>query len=670
MIHLQSIALSFGGQPLYQNLNWFIPSGIRIGLIGANGTGKTTLLKLITQELLPDEGRITRATHLKIGYLKQESQELNLGQTVLEEAMTAFQSVLAMEAEVLAITDNLLNLDPKSAAYFSAMKRLDVLNEHLRVAEAHRLHAEAANVLAGLGFTNDDLYKALSQFSGGWRMRVALAKMLLQKPDILLLDEPTNHLDIESIAWLEQYLRAFQGTVIVVSHDRYFLDRMCTHIAELAFGSIQEYAGNYGYYLSEREKRLALRQAAYENQQQQLKETEQFIERFRYKASKAKQVQSRIKGLERIEKIEAPVSDSEQINFRFPEPSPSGRVVLTLSEFSKSYDENLVFEHVPELKIEQGQKIALIGKNGAGKSTLARILLGTEPFEGSRELGYKVELTYFAQHQAEHLDPNLSIFETLRQHQSKANDTQIRSILGAFLFEGDDVFKPISVLSGGERSRVALAKTLLKPANFLILDEPTNHLDIRSVEVLTQALKQFTGTFVVISHDRHFLENTANCVWYAAHQSVEIYPGTYAEFMWKKEHSDGQPNTTKAQERVAEDTFSPTSTKKIGEKERKRLEAEARNQAYQAIKAANGNLSQLPLAEFPQSILQKLFEETEAKIHDQESIKSDIETQLSTPEVYQNPEKLHQKSKTLAAVEQEITQLYQNWELLSEHLIH
>ena len=388
-------------------------------------------------------------------------------------------------------------------------------------------------MLTGLGFDPSDLERPVNTFSGGWRMRVMLAKLLLREPDYLLLDEPTNHLDIESIDWLEGHLAAWKGTVIIVSHDRYFLDRMVRWIAELAHGRIDSYMGTYSFYLEERINRRVLQQAAYKNQQREIAETKRFIERFRYKASKAKQAQSRIRMLEKMKRIPPPSSEGAAVHVHIPEPPRSGRVVLELTEFSKAYrskdGEVRVFERAGPLVIERGDKIALIGKNGAGKSTLARILDGSEPFEGKRSVGYRVEHALFAQHQADMLDPQDTILACLRKVAAGKSDGEIRSLLGAFLFSGDDVFKPISVLSGGEKSRVALARILLHPANFLILDEPTNHLDVLSISVLTHALRHYAGTFVVISHDRHFLDQVINRVWYTAGGQVYAFIGTYSE---------------------------------------------------------------------------------------------------------------------------------------------
>ena len=497
MIQLNNITLSFGSRDLFKNLDWHVKDGKRIGLFGPNGVGKTTLLNILAGVYKPDNGSVVVPPSYVIGYLPQEVQEADTGKTVLEEALSVFKEVLDLEKESETIATELRRFTVhESSEYKKTLSRLDAIHNELKTRDSHKLKHQTEKLLLGLGFEVADLNKQLNTFSGGWRMRVALAKLLLQNPNVLLLDEPTNHLDIESIDWLEEYLKQYKGSVILVSHDQYFLDRMVTTIAELSMGQITEYAGNYSSYVKERQSRLEIQKSAYDNQQRKIKETERFIERFRYKNTKAKQVQSRVKMLEKLERIALPESNEAAIKFKFPEPLQSGKVVVELSEFSKSYQnkdgsELEVFHKVRPLNIYRGDKIALIGKNGAGKSTLARMLLGTEPFEGTRKLGHNVELTYFAQHQAEALDPKNTIIEELKSAGHTQNETDIRTLLGAFLFREDDVFKPVSVLSGGEKSRIALAKTLLSPKNFMILDEPTNHLDIESREVLIDSLKDY-----------------------------------------------------------------------------------------------------------------------------------------------------------------------------------
>ncbi|HKQ33266.1 MAG TPA: ABC-F family ATP-binding cassette domain-containing protein, partial [Thermodesulfobacteriota bacterium] len=435
MIQLDNISLSYGSREIFKNLDWHIKDGRRIGLFGPNGVGKTTLLNIMAGLAHPDSGSVIVPPAVTVGYLPQEVGDSVAGSRVLEEAMTAFSEVQELERGLESVREELgLVSGDNAGERKKLLHRLDAIQNELNARGYHTLKYKTEKLLLGLGFETGDLHKPLSAFSGGWRMRVALAKLLLVKPDVLLLDEPTNHLDIESIDWLEKYLQGFAGTVILVSHDQYFLDRMVDTIAELGMGRITEYAGNYSYYLVERKSRLAVHRSAYENQQRKIKDTERFIERFRYKNTKAKQVQSRIKALEKLERIPPPPSDGPAIHFKFPEPERSGKSVLELSVFSKAYDEIRVFQDAGPLQISRGDKIALIGKNGAGKSTLARIVIGSEPFEGDRREGYNVSVTYFAQHLADSLDPSNTIMEELESVEEARNETDIRSLLGAFLF--------------------------------------------------------------------------------------------------------------------------------------------------------------------------------------------------------------------------------------------
>ena len=673
MIQLHDIALAFGGQRVLDGLTWTIKPGERIGLIGPNGAGKTTLLRVVAGFQDVDGGTIARSS--TVGYLEQDVQEANAEGTVLDEALRAFDAVLALQDEEHRITHDLeAEPDHTSPRYLKLLHALERVHTDLVTSEAHLIRPRTETVLTGLGFEPDDLDRPLRTFSGGWRMRVVLARLLLRRPDVLLLDEPTNHLDIVSIDWLEDYLRSYPGTVVLVSHDRYFLDRMVTSIAELANGQITEYAGNYAFYLAERRQRRALQQAAYENQQRQIAQTERFIERFRYKATKARQVQSRVKLLEKMDRVAPPPTDDAEISFRFPPPRRSGRIVLELSTFSKTYDTAegsiRVFDRAGPLAVERGDKIALVGKNGAGKSTLARILYGTEPFEGTRELGYHVDVTFFAQHQAESLNPDHTALDALRAVAQGQGDTALRTLLGAFLFTGDDVFKKIRVLSGGEKSRVALARTLLHPANFLILDEPTNHLDIQSTAVLIEAMKQYTGSFVVVSHDRHFLDQVVNAVWYVGEGTVRRYQGTYSDYQWRLRHGTSAPD---AQTGETRDETLPAATDEPDEparsggpktREQKRREAEARNQAYQALQ--NGEQADYSLLTSHQ--LQTLYTQTEAAILKKEERQSTLETTLGDPTLYEDPDRAQQTTLAYDAVQGELAALYARWETLAEHL--
>jgi len=670
MIQLNNITLSFGSRDLFKNLDWHVKDGKRIGLFGPNGVGKTTLLNILAGVYKPDNGSVVVPPSYVIGYLPQEVEESDTGNTVLEEALSVFKEVLDLEKESETIATELRRFtDHESSEYKKTLSRLDAIHNELKTRDSHKLKHQTEKLLVGLGFEVADLNKQLNTFSGGWRMRVALAKLLLQNPNVLLLDEPTNHLDIESIDWLEEYLKQYQGSVILVSHDQYFLDRMVTTIAELSMGQITEYAGNYSSYVKERQSRLEIQKSAYDNQQRKIKETERFIERFRYKNTKAKQVQSRVKMLEKLERIELPESNQAAIKFKFPEPVQSGKVVVELSEFSKSYQnidgsELEVFHKVRPLNISRGDKIALIGKNGAGKSTLARVLLGTEPFEGTRKLGHNVELTYFAQHQAETLDPKNTIIEELKSAGHTQNETDIRTLLGAFLFREDDVFKPVSVLSGGEKSRIALAKTLLSPKNFMILDEPTNHLDIQSREVLIDSLKDYKGTFIVVSHDRHFLDEVCNKVWYAEDKGLVTYPGTYSEFHYhqtkrQKDSSVADNNNVETGKSVEDVTEKQTLDK--------REQAERRNRLYKEL-VELGIENMENWEELSVKQLQSALEDLESKIHINEDKKAELEKFMADPSNFNDKDKAEQLSHEYSELTQNLQRSYERWDEITAYL--
>ncbi|MEM7008104.1 MAG: ABC-F family ATP-binding cassette domain-containing protein [Thermodesulfobacteriota bacterium] len=666
MIQLKDISLSFGSRDIFRNLSWHIKDGKRIGLFGPNGVGKTTLLNMLAGLYSPDSGALQIPPTYVIGYLPQEVEENETDKTVLDESLSVFSDVLDLEKESEQISKELEAFTDHSCdEYKKTLLRLDAIHNELKTKDSHNLQYQTEKLLVGLGFETDDLKRPLNTFSGGWRMRVALAKLLLQNPNILLLDEPTNHLDIESIDWLEEYLKQFPGTVILVSHDQYFLDRMTTTIAELSMGQITEYTGNYSSYLLERQSRRDIQRSAYLNQQRKIKETERFIERFRYKNTKATQVQSRVKMLEKLERIEEPESDGASIKFKFPDPVQSGKKVLELSEFSKSYEnkdgsELKVFVGASGLSISRGDKIALIGKNGAGKSTLARMLLGTEPFEGDRTLGHNAELTYFAQHQAESLNPKNTIIEELKSAGHTQNETEVRTLLGAFLFRADDVFKPISVLSGGEKSRIALAKTLLSPKNFMILDEPTNHLDIQSRSVLIDSLKDYNGTFVVVSHDRYFLDQIANKVWYAEDQGIVTYPGTYSEFHYhqtmrdQKELSNQQPTA----QILEHEQQAPAD---------KRQQAERRNKLYKEL-TEKGIENMENWQELSLKQLQSALSDLETKIHSFEDRKTELEEFLADPSNFQDKTRADEAAQEYTQVNDSLKRSYDRWELITAHL--
>ena len=524
MISINDLTFLIGSRALYDEANWHIKPGERIGLIGANGTGKSTLLKIIVGEYAPSSGSISMSKDLKIGYLNQDLLSYESHHTILHVAMEAFE-------RQNQIHDEIEELLKKIETDYSedVLNKLSDKQQEFEALDGYNIEYKANEILAGLGFSTADQHRPLNTFSGGWRMRVMLAKILLQTPDILLLDEPTNHMDLPSIKWLETYLAGFEGAIVIVSHDRYFLDKIVNRTVESRKGKLTTYAGNYTYYLEEKSLRGEIQKGEFKNQQAKIKQEEKLIERFRAKASKAKMAQSRMKALDKMERVDDVDDDNPTVNFSFKFTKPSGRHVIRIENATKRYPNIDILENA-EAVIEKGDKIALIGANGKGKSTLLRMVAGVEAFEGSCETGHNVTTTFFAQHQLESLHLGNTILEELQAFAPKHTDTELRSILGCFLFTGDDVFKKIKVLSGGEKSRVALAKSLTTDSNFLILDEPTNHLDIQSVNILIQALKQFEGTFIAVSHDRYFLDNVANKIWFIEEEQIKQYPGTYAEY--------------------------------------------------------------------------------------------------------------------------------------------
>ncbi len=660
MIQLQNISVVLGGTPIFSDLSWSIPTeGQRIGLVGPNGAGKSTLLRVIAGRQDVAEGRVDRGA-TTVGFLEQSLNEQPGEQTIREAALKAFDEVLALENREEEITAALeAATDYESARYAKLLNQLNRVQEQLNARDAHRIRSQTEATLAGLGFAPDDMDRPLKSFSGGWRMRVALARLLLQRPDLLLLDEPTNHLDIDSIAWLEDYLHSYEGTVILVSHDRYVLDRMVTQTAELTRGRLSLYDGSYSYYLEARKERRAQWRAEYENQQKRINEIEEFIARFRYNASKAAQVQSRIKKLEKMERIPPPPDEEDTISFRFPDPPRSGRVVLELSSFSKTYaGENgpiRVFDNAGPLAVERGETIALVGPNGAGKSTLARMLQGTEPFEGTRTEGHNVQLAHFAQHQADALPMDATIMETVRGVSPSTPDTQLRTLLGAFLFTGDDVFKEINMLSGGEKSRVALACTLLSPANVLILDEPTNHLDIKSKGVLIEAIQQYSGTCIIVSHDRYFLDQVCSHVWRVGGGDVRIFHGSYSEMQWQVEHGSASalPDTPASSNGVSSASESSESKDNHREKTTAPNTPERPDDAFSDLNSYQ--------------VRQKM-DETETAIMELEDEKESLESRMSMPEELADGE-MQELAAAYQEVDAKLDELYATWEALTEHVM-
>ncbi|HLG97731.1 MAG TPA: ABC-F family ATP-binding cassette domain-containing protein [Bryobacteraceae bacterium] len=533
MIQLSGAGKRFGPKVLFENLNWLITPKDRAGLVGANGTGKTTLLKVLAGLESLDYGSISVTRGVSAGYLPQDGLSLS-GRSVFAECMSVFSSFHEMEQEMEQLTHKMAELDPNGEEYAQVAQRFHEIDSTFRTRDGYAIEAQVGTILAGLGFPHSDWHRRTEEFSGGWQMRIALAKLLLEKPNLLLLDEPTNHLDLEARNWLEKYLADYPHAFVLISHDRYFLDVTVNKIVEIWNKGVHFYHGNYEKYLQQKQERTEQLEAAYKNQRDRIEQLEAFINRFRYQATKAKQVQSRIKELEKIERIELP-PEERTIYFTFPQPKPSGRIVAEFENVSKSYGEKFVFGGVNFI-IERGDRIALVGVNGAGKSTLIKLLAGIEPLSGGEyRLGHNAQVDYFAQDQYKELDPNARMLDDLSGLAERTTTTELRNLLGCFLFSEDDVFKRIGVLSGGERNRYALARMLLQPSNFMLLDEPTNHLDLRAKDVLLESLEKYTGTVVFVSHDRYFIDKLATRVFEVGGGEVHVFPGNYEDYMWRKE---------------------------------------------------------------------------------------------------------------------------------------
>ncbi|WP_339610072.1 ABC-F family ATP-binding cassette domain-containing protein, partial [uncultured Roseivirga sp.] len=534
MIAINNLSYLIGGRALYENASLHIKPKDKIGLIGLNGKGKSTILRMIDGEFPPTSGDISKSKDCTIGFLNQDLLSYQSEESILAVAMQAFGKANELQATI----DRILK-EMETNYHDKLVDDLAKAQDQFETLGGYSMQSDAEAILEGIGFRTEDLNRPLKEFSGGWRMRVMLAKLLLEKPSLLMLDEPTNHLDLPSIQWIENYLKTYEGAVIVVSHDRSFIDNVATSIVEVSNQRLTQYSGNYSFYMKEKQMREEIQKNAFENQQQQIKQTEQFIERFRSKATKARQVQSRVKSLERMDKIEDIVDDSMVMNFKFGFKQKSGRSIIELDNISKAYG-NLTILKNTTAKIERGDKIALIGANGKGKSTLLRVIAGTEKVTGERKEGFNVLTTFYAQHQLEALNVNNEILQELSQAGSEKSEMELRAILGCFLFSNEDVFKKIKVLSGGEKSRVALAKTLISEANFLMMDEPTNHLDFLSVNILIQALQQYEGTFLIVSHDRHFISQIANKIWYIEDHQIKEYPGTYDEYVYWQQKKEAE----------------------------------------------------------------------------------------------------------------------------------
>ncbi|HEX8326983.1 MAG TPA: ATP-binding cassette domain-containing protein [Hymenobacter sp.] len=635
MISISDLDFHFGSRTLYDNASLHIKPKDKIGLIGLNGTGKSTLLRLLVGEYKADGGSISMAKDVSLGFLNQDLLSYDTHESILHVAMQAFEEALELQKKI----DDILVLFETDYSD-DLVDKLATMQERFEALGGYTMQARAEEILEGLGFSTEDLTKPLKSFSGGWRMRVMLAKILLQQPSLLLLDEPTNHLDLPSIKWIENYLADYEGAVIIVSHDREFLDRTTNTTVEVLGGKLVPYAGNYSYYLEEKEERNLIQKGAFENQQAQIRQAERFIERFKAKASKAKQAQSRVKALDKLERIEDVAQDAAKINMKFTFKVEPGRHILRMEHVTKKYDQKLIFRDT-NVHIERGDKIALIGANGKGKSTLMRLVAGTEaPTAGKHQLGHNVIMSFYAQHQLESLTLDNEILQEMSEAGSKRNDMELRSVLGSFLFTGEEVFKKIKVLSGGEKSRVALAKTLISEANFLLLDEPTNHLDMVSVNILIQALEQYEGTFIVISHDRYFVENVATKIWFIEDFQLKEYPGTYNEYeQWQEDR-----------EKAAKKAGLPSpSAPKPQPKEEKKAEATPAKASSPDQKKALKELA-----------------EVEAKIDTLEKELAGYEKQLADPKIYENASQLKDATVKFEQVKKELVQLNTRWEMLAE----
>ncbi|MBC6605276.1 ABC-F family ATP-binding cassette domain-containing protein [Hymenobacter sp. BT188] len=635
MISINDLDFHFGSRTLYDKASLHIKPKDKIGLIGLNGTGKSTLLRILVGEYKPDGGSIQMGKEVSLGFLNQDLLSYDTHESILNVAMQAFEEALNVQKKI----DQIL-VEFESNYHDDLVQKLADLQERFEALGGYTMQAEAEEILEGLGFTTEELQRPLKTFSGGWRMRVMLAKILLQKPSLLLLDEPTNHLDLPSIKWIENYLADYEGAVIIVSHDREFLDRTTNTTVEVTGGKLVQYAGNYTYYLEEKEERNAIQKGAFENQQAQIRQAEKFIERFKAKASKAKQAQSRVKMLDKLERIDDVANDAARVNIKFNFTVQPGRHILRMEHVGKKYGDKLIFRDT-NLHIERGDKIALVGANGKGKSTLMRLVAGQEPpSNGNHQLGHNVIMSFYAQHQLESLNVNNEILQEMNEAGSKRNEMELRSVLGSFLFTGEQVYKKIKVLSGGEKSRVALAKTLISEANFLLLDEPTNHLDMQSVNILIQALEQYEGTYIVISHDRFFVENVANKIWFIEDYQLKEYPGTYSEFEQWQEDRD------KAAKKAALSAPAPSTKAAVNQKS-------APAKAEPAKSTSNGSAKS-----------SRELQEVESRITILEKELAQYEAQLADPGIYSNAAQLKDATLKFEQVQKELTAQTKRWEEL------
>lgn len=640
---LQNIKFEFGARNIVKDATWHIQPGERIGLIGYNGTGKSTLLKLLAGEYQPSRGSVERSRSTTIGYLHQDLLSFNTGDSIQQVALGAFEKVLQLEKEIENLGKELERTGDETIMH----EYTDKLHE-LETLGGYNIHHRTEEVLQGLGFANAELQRPYKEFSGGWRMRVLLAKMILQQPDLLLLDEPTNHLDLPSIEWLEKYLQHYPGAVVIVSHDKYFLNRMVTKIVELYQQELHSYSGNYDFYEKEKALRIEQQQKAYENQQDYIRQQERLIDRFRAKASKAAMAQSLIKKLDKLERIEDATLERPNIRINFRVDKTPGKIITELKNITKAFGDNMVIKN-SSAEIDRGDKIALIGANGKGKSTLLRIIAGTEPFTGERKWGHNVEESFYAQHQLEALNINNNVIAEMKECGSQMTELELRSLLGCFLFSGDDADKKIKILSGGEKARVALAKVIISKANFLMLDEPTNHLDMHSCDLLVEALNKYEGTIILVSHDRYFISKTANKIWEIVDQEIKVFKGGYEEWVqWKERMAKQEVRNMKSDDRSQNDEAAEKKDLIEPETAPAKTRQPAINKEYKK--------------ELQKT--QRQFQQLEEKIAELSKQRADLERLLTDPSTYSDKTKFLETEAAYKEAEEELARLNIRYEQL------
>jgi len=644
MLAINQLSIQFASKHLFKNVSVRVHPGEKIGLVGVNGAGKSTLLKIMAGVKHVDDGILTRAKNISIGYLPQEISSFVPGRTLFDEAKTAFAEALAVQKELDQVNHSLSRVSPDDPGFPDLLHRQGDLQHRLDQSDIFTMDSQIERILLGLGFSPTDFSKDSISFSGGWLMRLMLAKILLAKPDLLLLDEPTNHLDIESLTWLEEFLKNHRGAMVMISHDRAFLDNLTTVTWEISLGELTVYKGNYSKYLVDKENRMIIKRAAYENQQAMIDQTMRFVDRFRSKSTKASQVQSRLKQLEKIDIIELDETEST-ISFRFPPSPPSGRTVLEVENLSKQFGELKVFDNL-SFTLQRGEKLAVLGVNGAGKSTLVKSLAGlVSPDSGAIRFGHNVTISYFGQHQAQELDSRYTILETLSHVSNELTVTQTRSLLGAFLFRGDDVDKKVGVLSGGEKSRVALAKMIATPANLLILDEPTNHLDIVSQEVLQEAMRQYDGSIIVVSHNRYFANSFVSKVLEIKGGHGTIFDGNI-DYYLHKIHAESSPPPQKTAAPLKHEQKTQAADKQVKKgKELRKLQAEQRQQKTREI-----------------APVKKIVERSEQEIEQLETRKTQLEQAMADPELYKDQDRFAELSNEYASLDRKLKRSYADWE--------